>query len=335
MTWPISFGMAAGTALLLLVGLGLWLFSRRRRRVVEVFGDPPLLARLIGTDLRQPAWGRIVLVLSGTVALALALADLRWGTGDTAGLVDSGPVILVIDVSNSMLVEDANPSRLAWARAAAAHLVRELGDAPIGIVVFAGRAYALTPPTRDAAAVDLYLDALDTRMITQTGTALAGALRQSVGLLLAGEGEGGAMVVISDGNSAEDPDDLEEAIALTRRANVPVFVLGVGTAAGGPVPDLDPLTGGLLGFKREASGEVIESHLAEDLLIAVARGTGGAYFAAGENAPQRVADLVRARPGGGSGQDSEGPPRFAWFAAVALVLLAAEGAAGGRVRDEG
>jgi hypothetical protein len=139
------------------------------------------------------------------------------------------------------------------------------------------------------------------------------------------------MVVISDGNSAEDPDDLEEAIALTRRANVPVFVLGVGTAAGGPVPDLDPVTGGLLGFKREASGEVIESHLAEDLLIAVARGTGGAYFAAGENAPQRVADLVRARPGGGGGQDSEAPPRFAWFAAVALVLLAAEGAVGGRV----
>jgi Ca-activated chloride channel family protein len=327
--------MAAGTALLLLVGLGLWLFSLRRRRVVEVFGDPPLLARLIGTDLRQPAWGRIVLVLSGTVALALALADLRWGTGDAAGLVDSGPVILVIDVSNSMLVEDANPSRLAWARAAAAHLVRELGDAPIGIVVFAGRAYALTPPTRDAAAVDLYLDALDTRMITQTGTALAGALRQSVGLLLAGEGEGGAMVVISDGNSAEDPDDLEEAIALTRRANVPVFVLGVGTAAGGPVPDLDPVTGGLLGFKREASGEVIESHLAEDLLIAVARGTGGAYFAAGENAPQRVADLVRARPGGGGGQDSEAPPRFAWFATVALVLLAAEGAVGGRGKEEG
>lgn len=324
MSSPLLWGVGAGVALVLLVGIGVLLFLRRRRQVAEAFGDPPLMARLLGVDLLRPPWGRIVLVLGGAVALAFALADLRWGRGDEAGMAAGGPVVLVIDVSNSMLVEDTRPSRLGWARAAAARLTRELGDVPIGIVVFAGRAYALTPPTRDAGAVDLYLDALDTRMITQTGSALAGALRQSVGLLLAGEADGGTMVVISDGNTDEDPDDLDEAIALTRRARIPVFVIGVGSAGGGPVPDLDPATGERLGFKQEADGKVIESSLGEELLLAVARSSGGAYFPASPAAPERIARLVRARPGGGRGRQVDRPPRFAWFAAAALVLLAVE-----------
>jgi Ca-activated chloride channel homolog len=327
---------AAGIVLLLLLALAMWLYVRRRRRVAAAFGDPDLLARLLGTDLRRPPWRRLSLVLAAGAALAVALADPRWGSGAEAGMTAGGPVVLVIDVSNSMLVDDADPSRLAWARAAAARLTCELGNAPVGIVVFAGRAYALTPPTRDAAAVDLYLDALDTRMVTQTGSALAGAVRQAAGLLLAGEAEGGAMVVISDGNTNESAEDIEESVQLARRAGIPVFALGVGTARGGPVPDLDPVTGERLGFKREPAGELVVSRLDERLLTVLASGTGGAYLAAGEAAPGRMADLVRTRRGGRGPGGPEAPTRYAWFAGVALLLLLAEGAtAGGAARRQG
>ena len=317
----------AGLVLLLLLAATVWLYVRRRRRVAEAFGDADLLARLLGTDLRRPPWGRLALVLAAGAALAAALTDPRWGSGAAAGLTTGGPVVLVIDVSNSMLVEDASPTRLAWTRAAARGFTRELGDAPVGMVVFAGRAYALAPPTRDAGAIDLYLDALDTRMITQTGSALAGAVRQSVGLLIAGDSEGGAMVVFSDGNTNEDPADVEEAAALARRAGVPVFTVGVGSGAGGPVPDLDAATGERLGYKREVSGEVIVSRLGEGLLMALAEETGGAYLSADEASPGRLAELVRARSGGRGPGGPEAPARYAWFAGAALLLLLAEGAA--------
>jgi Ca-activated chloride channel homolog len=225
-----------------------------------------------------------------------------------------------------MLVRDAEPSRLAWARTTALALVRELGDVPVGIVVFAGRAYALSPPTRDAGAVGLYLDALDPQMITQTGSALSGALRQGVGLLLAGEAEGGVMVLISDGNTADDPAELEAAVDLARRGQVPVIAVGVGTARGGPVPDLDPVTGERLGYKREADGQVVESHLAEEVLEAIAAGTGGSYLPAVRAPAARLAALVRSGSGRGGGTRMEGPPRFAWFAGLALLLLVCEGA---------
>lgn len=328
MTWPLPIGLALGAVILTLVATGVALYVRRRRRVARGFGDPELLRRLTGIDLRRVPWRRVLLVLGGATALGIGLADPRWGESGLAGLSTGGPVVLVIDVSTSMLVDDAPPSRLAWAKMAAVRLAEALGDAPTGIVVFAGRAYALAPPTRDAGAIDLYLDALDTRMITQSGSALAGAIRQGVGLLLAGEGDGGALVVISDGNTMEEPEDLEAAVELARRARIPVFTVGVGTASGGPVPDLDPVTGERAGYLRWPDGEAVESQLSEEILRAVARGTGGTYLQANSASPERLADLVRSVAGAVEPDSAPGQPRFAWFAAAALLLLLLEGFVG-------
>ncbi|HEX6926489.1 MAG TPA: VWA domain-containing protein [Longimicrobiaceae bacterium] len=324
MTWHPTVGLAFGAAILLLVAGGLFLHLRRRRRVAEAFGDPMLLTRLVGVDLRRVPWSRVLLVIGAAMALAGALADPRWGIGEADSSVRGGPVVLVIDVSSSMLVEDGTPTRLAAARTTAAGLVSELAGVPVGIVVFAGRAYALAPPTRDAGAIDLYLDALDTRMITQTGSALAGAIRQGVGLLLAGGGEGGSLVVISDGNTMEERDDLEEAISLARRARIPIVTVGVGSVEGGPVPDLDPATGERIGYKQDAVGRLVQSQLHEGLLRAIASGTGGEYLPMGEASAERLARLVRGVAGWGAGQEVSGPPRFAWLAVLALLLLALE-----------
>src|SRR5690606_3510114 len=126
-----------GAAILLLVAGGLLLHLRRRRRVAEAIGDPQLLTRLIGVDLRRVPWSRLLLVIGAALALAVAITDPRWGIGESEGSVRGGPVVLVIDVSSSMLVEDGSSTRLAAARAAAAGLVQELAGVPVGIVVFA------------------------------------------------------------------------------------------------------------------------------------------------------------------------------------------------------
>ena len=332
MTWSLPIGLLLGGGVFAVVALGGALFLARRRRVARAFGDPEVLARLLGYDLIRVPRARIALLLAGALALAVALVDPRWGEGEEMFGQQGGPVVLVLDVSSSMLVEDQAPTRLGWTRVAAGAIARELGDVPIGLVVFAGRAYALSPPTRDPGAVELYLDALDTGMITQTGSALSGALRQGVGLLLAGESEGGSMIVISDGNTDEDAGELQSAIDLASRAGVPIVTVGVGTVAGGPVPDFDPVTGVRRGYKIYSDGTPVESRLTETVLQEIARGTGGTYVRAAEATPDEVAELVRSLPGRGSTEGRDGAPRFAWFASLALLLLALEGVAG-RSRD--
>lgn len=302
----------------------LWLFVRRRRRVARAWGDPDLARRLVGEDLQRVPWPRALALLLAAILLGAALADSRWEVAGATAATEGGPVVLVLDVSNSMLVEDLRPSRMALQRQLAGELVRAVPGRPVGIVVFAGRAYALVPPTTDPAALDLFLDALDPNMVTQTGSSLAAAVRQAVGMLVSGGGEGGSVVLVTDGDTRESLEELRETLRVASRGGIPVHTVGAGTAAGGPVPDVDLATGRRLGVKREEDGSVAVSTLNQELLREVAETTGGAYFPLSELPTEQVAARL-SRVGGGS-DGEEQAPRFAWFAVPALLLLLAENA---------
>lgn len=306
-------GVAAGAGLLL----------RRRQRLLRHFTDRRLAERILGRAAARPPVARLVLALAGAAALGIAL--LQPATAERRDSPGGRSVVLVIDVSTSMLVNDQHPTRLAWTRAAAGLLVDALGDVPAGIVVFAGRAYALVPPTLDPAAVHLYLDALDPGMVTQTGSALSAAVRQGVGLLHAG-GEGGALVVFSDGNVAEPEDSVEAAIALARRTGVPVMTVGVGTPQGGAVPALDPLSGAVSGVLREEDGGEVRSQLTEQVLRRVAAQTGGAYVHASVFEPAELA--AAARRAAGAEEGGRGG-LVALLTFIALLLLVTESALAG------
>lgn len=332
MTWPadLLFRVAAA-ALPPVLALAVWGYVRRRRAVGSRLGDRLLLARLAGEDLLAVPWRRVVPVLLAGVLLGAALLDPRWGEATEGAPVRGGAVVLVLDASSSMLVEDLPPNRLEAERAAARELLRSLPGTPAAVVVFAGRAYALVPPTVDRGALDLYLEALHPSMVTQSGSSLAAAVRQGVGLLAAGDADpsAGALVLVSDGDAREGPEELREAVALARRAGVRIHTLGAGTAAGAPVPDIDLATGERLGVKREPGGEVAVSRLNEELLREVAASSGGSYAAL--SAPGAV-EALATRLQGKAGTEGTGAggrvPRYPWFAAGALLLLLGEALAG-------
>ena len=321
-----------GAAVPVLVALAVAGFVRRRRRVAVHLGDPSLVAALVGEDLVAVPWRRVVPVLLAALLLGTALTDPRWGAAAEAASVRGGRVVLVLDASGSMLAGDLAPTRLEALRAASRELAAGLPEAAMAVVVFAGRAYALVPPTTDRGALDLFLDALDPAMVTQSGSSLSAALRQGLGLLAAGDAGtgGGALVLVSDGDAGEDPARVLEAAALARRAGVPVYVLGAGTPAGAPVPEIDFATGRAVGFLRGDDGRPVVTRLNESLLREIARATGGEYAALSE--PGAVGGLIerlRERVGEAGSPADRRPPRFAGFAALALLLLAAETAAGG------
>ena len=162
----MSASLVAAVVVVACVAVGAGLFLRRRQRLLRHFGDRALAERILGPAASRPPTVRVVMALAAAAALGLAL--LQPMDAERPDAARGRAVVVVIDVSTSMLVEDQHPSRLEWTRAATGLLVQALGEIPVGVVVFAGRAYALVPPSVDPTAVHLYLDALDPGMVTQT-----------------------------------------------------------------------------------------------------------------------------------------------------------------------
>lgn len=312
----------AATLLAALVAAGLAAYCVRRRRAARAIGDRDLLLQLLGTDLSATPWARVAAVGLATAALAIALLDPSLAT---APPLPRGPVVLLLDASGSMLVEDVEPRRLEVQRDFARALATRLPDAPVGIVAFSGRAFTLTPPTRDGGSIEMYLATLDPTIVTQTGSALGAAIRQGVGLLVAGEGPGGTIVLLGDGDETEDRAAAEEAATLAGRRGVRLHTVAVGTAQGGPVPALDLARGVLEGYLRDAAGELLISGTDDAFLADLARRTGGIHVNASEaGALELLVEEIRGSRATRDESDRGGLPRYVWFAGLALLLLVLE-----------
>jgi Ca-activated chloride channel homolog len=308
------------------VCLLLLLHVRRRRRVAHALGDAELMTRLIGSDLRRVPWAAVLLAGAGALAIGASLS-LAIGLESEDDEVPIGsPVVLVLDASNSMMAADLTPNRLTAQRLAALRLIDASPESAFGIVMFAGRAYTLAPPTHDRAALQMYLEALDPEMVTQTGSSLTAAVRQGIGLLIAGSGDaiGGSLVLISDGDDTEERGQLDEVLQLASRAGVVIHALGAATLAGAPIPVSSAMAEGeetAPAYMTTPGGTTIISQRGDELLRHLADQTGG-LFVTLENLDD-VARVARRLSGGPAASDlADGLPAYAILAGLALLLLA-------------
>lgn len=309
------------------IGVVMLLYARRRREAAAALGEAGLVRRLSAADLTAAPNRRIFMITVAALMLGIALVGPLWGVERTPGDAGQADVVLVLDASNSMLVRDVAPDRLEEERATARRLLASLQGARVGMVMFAGRGYALSPLTTDFSTLGLYLDNLSPDLVTQGGTSLSDAIAQSLNLLTdtGADRPSGSVVVITDGDALEEAGDVLRAAGAAASAGVPVSSLGVGTAQGGPIPDLDQATGKQVGWKHEPTGELAQSRLGAQLLQQVAARTGGVYAdAAAPNAVARVAAAARSVPPRARRSAAGATPanRYEWFAGVALFLLA-------------
>ncbi|MBV9109719.1 MAG: VWA domain-containing protein, partial [Gemmatimonadetes bacterium] len=235
-----------------IVGLAMLLYARRRRQAAEALGEAGLVRRLSAADLTAAPNRRIFLITVAALMIGIALVGPLWGYDAEAG-GGTADVVLVLDASNSMRVRDGAPDRLASEKRIARQLLARLDGARVGMTIFAGRGFPVSPVTTDFSALELYLDDLSPDVVTQGGTSLSDAITQSLGLLADTQGDvpSGALVVVTDGDALEERDDVLRAAGEARRAGVPVSTIGVGTARGGPIPDVDASTGRQVGWKHE------------------------------------------------------------------------------------
>lgn len=324
-------------ALPALIAAGVYGYARRRRRVARLLGDTGLVARLGAGDLRRFPTRRLILVALAAASLGIAAAGPRWGTEVVETRSRALNVVLALDVSKSMLARDATPNRLERARLLARRLLRELRGDRIGLVIFAGRAYIVSPLTVDHGALQLYVDALDPENVSRGGSSLAAAITQASDLARGEQPTGSdrAVVLVTDGEALEDEEGVLQAAARAARAGVVVHTVGIGTADGAPVPEREPETGRVLGYKRGPEGEVVISRRNDRLLERIAEATGGRFVRLDQaRATDRLLAELRGmeRVSARSGKRLQERERFAWFVALALALLSADTALARRPR---
>ena len=271
-------------ALVVLLALIRFVTYRNQRKRLRRFGDPQLLRQLMPNVSRVRPAVKFWLLEAALALLIVMLARPQFGTSISHEKRTGIETVIAIDISNSMRAEDVEPSRLARAKMMVENLVEHFTNDKIGLIVFAGDAFVQLPITADYVSAKMFLSSIDPSMMRSQGTDIARALNMAVHSFTPQENVGKAIIVITDGEDHEG--GAVEAAHEARERGMRVYMLGIGSTKGSPIPD--PQTGD---YMRDNSGETVMSALNEQMCREIAQAGGGAYIHVENNSnAQRLLD---------------------------------------------
>ena len=304
-----------------LLALIRYLSYRNQKKRLRKFGEPSLLKALMPDVSRfRPSvkfW-----ILQGALALLIVmLARPQMGTKINHEKRVGIETIIAMDISNSMRAEDIVPSRLDRSKMMVENLVDHFTNDKIGLIVFAGDAFVQLPITSDYVSAKMFLSNIDPSMMASQGTDIARAIEMASHSFTQEEGIGKAIVVITDGEDHEG--GAVEAAEAAKKNGMRVYVLGVGSTQGAPIPV--PGTGN---YMQDNTGNTVMSALNEDMCKQVAQAGGGAYIhvennsAAQEQLDNELDKLAKKETS--TAVYSEFDEQFQAFGVLALLLLILE-----------
>lgn len=306
------------------LGLVLVAYHRQRARALTRFAEPELLLRLTGAVVPGMRAVKAALLVVALGMMIVGLAGPRWGSHYQEVTQKGVDIVVLADVSPSMLVEDVKPNRLERARREIHDFLQVVQGDRVGLVAFSGAAFVQCPLTLDYAALEMFLQALEPELIHTAGTDLGAAIETGLTAFDPKAETDKVMLLITDGEDNEGRG--AESARKAAGNGVKIFVFGVGEAAGGPVPG-----GGQGGFKKDQQGNLVLSRIDEDSLRKIAAETGGTYVrsVAGDlDLDVLYFNGIRARTTAQtlkSGKIRIEEERFVFFLLPALLLLLIEG----------
>jgi Ca-activated chloride channel family protein len=313
-----------------------WWAATKRTAALRRWADAPLLARLAPGVRTAGTVARGILVVLATAVLVVALADPRLGAEPVEVQRRGIDVFFVIDVSRSMLAEDARPNRLDRARQFAADMVDRMAGDRAGLIAFAGTPTLASPLTLNYGAFKQSINELTTQDSRRGGSLLGDAIRLASESFTDEIKGGKAIVVLTDGEDMESFPVEAAAKAFSERG-IRTYAVGIGDAANGArIPIRDRSGTRFL----EYEGAEVVTRLDPKLLTEMSIAGGGAYIPAGTaNVDMgEVYEEVVAATGRREFETVAARrtlPQFQWFAGLALVLLVVEGCLGLRGRRIG
>ncbi|MFH0894596.1 MAG: VWA domain-containing protein [Bacteroidota bacterium] len=254
-----------------------YLLSREiRKSRLRRFGDWDVVSRLIpGSSIFQ-ANLKFILYITALAAMIITVARPQMGSKVEKVKRKGIDIVVALDVSNSMMARDIKPSRLERAKQALSKFTEKLENDRIGLIVFAGKAYTQMALTPDYAAAKMYIQSASPFVVPSQGTAIGAAIEMGVNSMPRESKSGKVVILLTDGENHED--DAIAAAKYAKEKNVRVFVIGVGTPGGSPIPYLT--ANNSIDFKRDQSGNTVISKLNESMLMEIAQISNGNYYLA-------------------------------------------------------
>jgi len=279
------FGDSAALQLLWLIPLIIfliWWTSKRTGQVIQSQIAPQIakyLTRSLSTRNRK--W-KLILQCLTLFFFIFALARPQSGEGKQKAKSEGLEIMIALDVSNSMLTEDARPSRLELAKREISRFIDLLGGDKVGLVAFAGSAILLSPLTNDKSALKMFLESLTTESVATQGTDFKRALTEANQALHRGGVESDdqqkvtrVIVLASDGEETEKGGlDTAQEVA---RGGTRIYTLGFGTEQGGQIPVRDK-NGNMVGYRKDRKGQPVISKFTGDALKSLAEAGKGEYM---------------------------------------------------------
>ena len=302
-----------------LMYIAYWLMRRWRKRRIARFGDPDLVSSLAPLVPRRKGWLKLTLISLALLFFAIGMARPQLGAILKEKQVKGAEIMVVLDVSNSMLAEDYSPNRLERAKLAISKLVDELQGDRIGLIIFAGESFVQLPVTSDYVSAKIFLSSITTESVPVQGTAMGEAIRTAIRSFTSESENSRAIILITDGENHED-----DPVAAARDAvdmGARVFCIGVGSPEGKPIP----VDGELL---KDKDGNIVVTRLDEATLKEVASAGKGLYVRAGntEFGLNPVIDEIRSleEKDFQSVVFEEYDEQYMYFFAIALIFMLIE-----------
>ena len=299
----------------------IWADWRRKRAVARV-GEPQLIARLsqdVNTRGRKIKAGLWLMALA---LMTIAMARPQWGETRQNVTQKGVQVMVVLDTSKSMLVEDVKPDRLTRAKMDISELMNRLNGDEVGLTVFSGASFTLFPLTSDYNTARSFLDIAQPGIVSRPGTFIGDAIRTALLGFDAARTSQKVIVLMTDGE--DDQAAMDAAAREAADAGAMIYTVGFGSNSGDVIPEYDE-QGRNIGVKKDRSGQTVVSALNEEALRNIASITGGQYYPATTNGSELdalAADLDRLQKG--DIQQHESVTRheqYLWFLVPALLLL--------------
>ena len=290
-----------------------------KKKAIKKYGNPELLAELMPEVSPKRQHLKFWLLFGAITMVIIVMAGPQFGSKLETVKRQGVEIMVCLDVSNSMLAEDVSPDRLSKAKQMLSKLTDGFSNDKVGLIVFAGDAFTQLPITSDYVSAKMFIHDISPSLITTQGTDLARAINLSASSFTQQQGVGRAIIVITDGEDHEG--GAEEAVKAARKKGINVFILGIGSTKGAPIP-----VGG--DYLKDASGNVVMSALNEDMCRSLAQAGSGSYIHVDNtNDAQEKLNSELAKLQKGTTQDvvySEYADQFQAFGLIVFLLLIVE-----------
>ena len=270
------------------------------------------------------SWIKVIILSLAIASLTLALVNPKIGT-KTETISRAGvDVVFALDVSKSMLAEDIAPNRLDKSKQLITQIINSLGGDRVGIIGYAGSAFPQVPITTDFSTTKLFLNSMDTDMVSSQGTAITEAIKMAETYYNDEDQVNKVLFIISDGEDHEG--NISEIVNEAANLGIRIYTIGVGTKKGGSIPI--KRNGILQYYKRDQNNQQVITRLDAEKLIEIATKGNGKYID-GSNTNEAVEQVTTILNGMNqkefeTKQFTDFKDRFQWFLGLAILLLVIE-----------